>query len=82
MTITDANVLVKKMRQYAEKDEKGKYIYNKNQYFSLKFDKLNFDKKHPWGLQYLFYLEDAVGMKNKDQINYVPEYLIELQAFE
>ncbi|CAD8119387.1 unnamed protein product [Paramecium primaurelia] len=82
MTITDANVLVKKMREFTVKDNEGNYVYSKNQYFSLKFKNLQFPKNKPFGQQYYFYLEDSVGIKEDNQIKYVPEYLIELQSFE
>lgn len=49
MTITDANVLVKKMREFTSKDLDGTYVYSKNQYFSLKFDSLQFPKNKPFG---------------------------------
>ncbi|CAK83615.1 unnamed protein product (macronuclear) [Paramecium tetraurelia] len=82
MTITDSNVLVKKMREFTTKDIEGNYVYSRNQYFSIKFDSLQFSKNKPFGQQYYFYLEDSVGFKEDNQIKYVPEYLIELQAFE
>ncbi|CAD8207547.1 unnamed protein product [Paramecium pentaurelia] len=82
MTITDANVLVRKMREFTIKDYEGNYVYSKNQYFSLKFKNLQFPKNKPFGYQYYFYLEDSVGFKEDNQIKYLPEYLTELQAFE
>lgn len=66
MTITDASVLVKKMRELGTRESKNQYVYQKNEYFSLKFDSLSFPKDKPWGLKYLFYLEDAVGFKENE----------------
>ena len=59
MTITDAAVLVKKIRELGEYVD-GTYIYG-NKYFSIKFDNLDFVE--PYGLKYSFYLEDSVGSK-------------------
>lgn len=63
MTITDASVLIKKMRTMGHVNKEGEHIYDRNQYFSLKFDTLEFPKGEPWGQKYYFYLEDAVGKK-------------------
>ena len=49
MTITDANVIVKKMREFSVKDHEGNFNYTKNQYYSLKFESLLFSKEKPFG---------------------------------
>lgn len=82
LTITDANVLVKKIREFGKKNIDGGWTYE-NEHFSIVFDSLEFTGS-PYGKKYNFYLEDSVGEKNEitGQITYVPEYLIELKEFE
>jgi hypothetical protein len=62
MTITDSNVLVRKIREEGVLHEDGKYYYS-NKYFSICFDSLEF-KNSPYGMKYYFYLEDSVGEKD------------------
>ncbi len=59
-----------------------------NEYFSMRFKSLEFPKDKLYGLNYDFYLEDAVGNKSKDDkegeekdsnISYVPEYIVEIK---
>ena len=76
-TTLDSNVLVKKLRKIGLKDEtEEKYTFG-NQFYSAKFMHKDFPKKRPFGIKYLFYLEDGVGHKRANgQIEYVPEYLV------
>ena len=78
LTFPDSNVLVKKMRHLHQKTSDG-YVYS-NKYYSMKFKNLSYPKNKVYGLEYGFYLEDAVGEKDKlsGKIQYVPEYLIEM----
>jgi len=81
MTITDANVLVHRVRELGKRTSDGKWIYG-NEHYSIMFDSLEF-KGSPYGLKYNFFLEDSVGERNEDtgEIIYVPEYLIEMKEF-
>lgn len=81
-TTLDANVLVKKLRKIGLKeDNDDKYTFG-NQFYSAKFFHKDFPKKKPFGIKYLFYLEDGVGHKRADgTIEYVPEYLVIFRRF-
>jgi mRNA (guanine-N7-)-methyltransferase len=64
LTITDANVLVRKMREKAVLTPDNTYKYE-NEHVSIMFDSLEF-KGCPYGLKYSFYLEDSVGERNPE----------------
>lgn len=80
-TITDANVLVKKLRVLAKN-----YTFG-NEYYSVKFDREEFPRsQEPFGFKYGFYLEDSVGEAISRaeglEIKYVPEFLIIKETLE
>ena len=80
-TFPDANVLMKKLRETDQKDDKGRYFVE-NQYYSLITETLKVDKnKGPYGHPYGFYLQDGlvgnyIEGEKEDMIEYVPEYLV------
>lgn len=79
-TIIDSNVLVKKLRE-CKKDEKNIYKNEKftfgNEFYAVKFSQKRFNKNHPFGIKYGFYLEDSIDKRDENgQISYVGEYLI------
>lgn len=85
MCIPDDNVIVKRMREKAKKTEDGYVMGNK--YYSIRFDSLEFPDDKLYGIKYDFFLEDAVGERRKDskgkeEITYVPEFLVESKNFE
>ena len=59
--IPDSNVIVKRMRHHyseqkdANKPAQGPFVV-KNQYYSMRFDQIAFDKRQLYGLGYGFYL--------------------------
>ena len=60
-TTLDANVLVKKLRTIGcKEDAEERYTFG-NQFYSAKFMHRDFPRKRPFGIKYLFYLEDGVG---------------------
>jgi hypothetical protein len=60
-TTVDSDVLVRKLRKFGLNDDtKDKYTFG-NQFYSIKFLQRDFPKKQPFGIKYLFYLEDGVG---------------------
>ena len=74
--------MVKKLRTIGLKNEGDeKYTFG-NQYYSAKFLHRDFPKSKPFGIKYLFYLEDGVGHKRANgKIEYVPEYLVIFKKF-
>lgn len=64
LTFSDANAIVKKMRNRSVYNEKLKKHIFENKYFSMAFDTLDFPVDKPYGLSYGFFLEDAVGKKD------------------
>lgn len=62
LTITDANVLVKRIRSKNTEGSDGNFYFNSN-YYSFYFDRLKF-LDSPYGIKYGFYLEDSVGEKD------------------
>jgi hypothetical protein len=74
ITLPDAYVIVKKLREKGVKKDDG-YIYYENPLFSVRAKTLEFPKgRGYYGLEYGFHLARAVGYKNI----YVPEFLVEL----
>lgn len=60
-TTLDSNVLVKKLRKIGLKEGTDNKYTIGNQFYSVKFMHRDFPKKKPFGIKYLFYLEDGVG---------------------
>ena len=75
-TIPDSYTIIKKITEKGVLQEDGSRVYG-NKHFSLKFTQTTFTQ--PYGNEYGFYLENAVGKKNEDStIEYTNEWLIEL----
>ena len=60
-TIPDSYTILKKLDKKGVTQSDGSKVFG-NQYFSIKFDKTEFDS--PFNNIYGFYLEDAVGSKD------------------
>lgn len=81
LTIPDSLTIIKKIRELGER--KGDYYVYGNDFFSMRFRSLEFDRANGcYGLEYGFYLQEAIGSKENGEIKYVNEYLIELENFE
>ena len=54
-----------------------------NRFYSVQFMQDDFlPSDSPYGIEYLFYLEDSVGKKRANgEIEYVPEYLVLFDKF-
>ena len=83
-TIPDANVMVKRVRSKGVKTEDGSMILG-NEYYSVRFESMSFPKDKIYGLKYGFFLNDAVGSKQKENekenITYVSEYVVIFENF-
>lgn len=78
-TIPDSYSILRKIKEKGKK-EGDSTVYG-NKYFSMKFTTTHFTE--PFGNQYGFYLEDAVGSKDEDgNIQYTNEWLISLDHLE
>ncbi len=82
MTIPDAAVIIKKLREKGKKESDNYYHYG-NEFFDIRTDTLDFPKGNYYGLSYDFFLSDgAVGVTDdKGNRIYVKEYFIELNNF-
>ena len=48
----------------------------------MKFLQRDFPRSRPFGIKYLFYIEDCIGHKRANgEIEYVPEYLVIFEKF-
>ena len=66
------------MRKLGKLSEDGKHYIIGNKFYSIKMKSLKFPKKKVYGLEYGFFLKDAVGEETEGKIEYVTEYLVEL----
>lgn len=90
LTFPDARVLVKRLqhaKELAESDSKKDPLTFGNELYSVKFEKPQEEWASPFGIQYGFYLEDAIGTFKTDsngekQYEYVPEFLVHFGLLE
>jgi len=83
-TIPDANVMVKRMRERGKKVSETEYVLG-NEFYSVRFESLEFPKDKTYGIKYGFFLDEAVGQKEvqdgESKITYVAEYLVIFENF-
>lgn len=65
LTFPDAGVIVKKLREKGTKTDADKTLYM-NKHFAIEIDQLQFPKDSKYGLDYNFFLQDAVGEKDEN----------------